>query len=173
MTQQFPGSKRAAKFLFTAFLLTAVAAFIWGFFVANKVRARAKQTDCALRSIAWACLCYVQQGDRSWPDSEASLLGPGASQDGSWTCESIAVQSEPWPSTREAAMAGLAPPATLTEALKMGGLEFSKNSSDAPHVNARGNPSGLDTLTTVNAWLTSYQSMRSTPLGDAKIGQPK
>lgn len=124
--------------------------------VANKVRARAKETDGALRSVAWACLCYVQQGDRTWPDSEASILAVAG---GAWPCERIEVQSPGWPDTREVAMAGMLIPPSAAEALKIAGLEFSKNPIDAPHVIARGNPSGIDTLEVVNGWLTAYGNL--------------
>ncbi|MSR70317.1 MAG: hypothetical protein EXS17_08245 [Phycisphaerales bacterium] len=157
MTQQFPGSKRTAKILFAAFIATALTAFIWGYFVVQTVRARAKQTDGALRSIAWACLCYAQQGDHTWPDSEESLSAVAGDQ---WTCQSIAVAGAEWPATREAALAGMVLPATAVDAFKIAGLEFSKNPSDPPHVHARGNPSGLGTLDIVNGWLTNYQSIQ-------------
>ncbi len=157
MTQQIPGSKRAAKILFAAFVVTALTAFIWGFFVAQSVRARAKQVDGALRSLAWACLCYAQQGDHRWPDSEATLVGAATDP---WTCEGITTLGSAWPATREEALAGMALPATASEALKIAGLEFSKNPIDPPHVHARGNPSGLGTLEVVNNWLTAYHSIK-------------
>lgn len=164
MTQQVPGSKRAAKILFAAFIVVALAAFIWGFFVAQNVRSRAKQVDGALRSLAWACLCYSQQGSRVWPDSEATL---SAASTDPWTCDSISVNSSAWPATRQEALAGMALPATVADALKIAGLEFSKNPLDPPHVHARGNPSGLGTLEVVNSWLTTYQSTLSLPLGES------
>ncbi len=151
---QIPGSRRAAKILFAAFIATALTAFIWGFFVANKVRARAKQTDGALRSIAWACLCYAQQGDGVWPRSEEAVIAASASR---WPCERVVSAGTGCPQTSDEAMAGTVLPATAAEAFKIVGLEFSKNPTDAPHVNARGNPSGLGTLDLVNGWLTQYR----------------
>ncbi|MSQ91232.1 MAG: hypothetical protein EXS01_07575 [Phycisphaerales bacterium] len=159
MTQQFPGSRRTAKVLFVIFIIVAVGSFLWGFFVVERVRERAKETDGALRSIAFACLCYAQQGDHHWPDSEEALSGAASP----WDCAILATVSTAaaipaWPPTREAALAGMVAPRTAAEALKIAGLEFSKNPADPPRVHARGNPSGLDTLTIVNDWLAKYQS---------------
>lgn len=167
-------SRKAAKFLFFFFILLAVGTFAWGFFVAEKVRARARQVDGALRSVAWACLCYSQPtsqptsqqtslaSDHLWPDSDASLIA----STGAWSRETIESPGAQWPATREAALAGTVAPANAAEALAIVGVEFSKDPHDCPHITALGNPSGLDTLEVVNAWLTEYakaQFSRSLP----------
>ena len=146
-------SRKAAKYLFGFFIVLAVGTFTWGFFVAEKVRARAKETDGALRSVAWACLCYAQQKESHlWPDSEATLIAATSA----WNCEKIDSPNSPWPATREAAMAGTTAPASLTLALGMAGVQFSSDPQACPHLTAMGNPSGLDTLEVVNGWLTEY-----------------
>ncbi len=158
-------SRKAAKFLFGFFIVLAVGTFTWGFFVVEKVRARAKETDGALRAVAWACLCYAQQngqqsGQQSgqkqashlWPDSEATLITATSAGN----CEKIDSPNSAWPATREAAMAGSTAPATLPLALGMAGVEFSKDPQACPHLTAKGNPSGLDTLEVVNGWLIEY-----------------
>ncbi|MSR45377.1 MAG: hypothetical protein EXS15_08540 [Phycisphaerales bacterium] len=155
-TPQFPGSRRAAKILFAAFILTAAIAFIWGFIVVEKVRERAKETDGALRSIAWSCLCYAQQGDREWPDSEESLIA----SESSWDCDHLAGTGTDWPATRALALDAMVSPANAADALKIAAIEFPKSAGEFPRVTARGNPSGLDTLRIVNDWLAKYQAIR-------------
>lgn len=161
MTTAPTGSRKAAQILFASFIVVAVGAFIWGFIVVDKVRVRARETDGALRSVAWACLCYAQQENHQWPDCEATLI---AAND-AWACERVAVTSAQWPATRDAAMAGSTAPATVVAALEMAGLEFSKNPQESPHITALGNPSGLDTLEVVNGWLTEYAK--------AQVSQPQ
>ncbi len=146
-----PGSRTAAKVLFATFLVVAVGTFVWGFSVANKVRARAKETDGALRSLAWACLCYAQDRSGAWPDSQESLVAAGDA----WNQANLPIVGA-WPATRVEALAGMTAPSSADDALKIGAVEFSPNRQESPRITARGNPSGLDTLAVVNDWLTAY-----------------
>lgn len=72
MTRAPQGSRRAAQVLLAVFVTAAVGTFVWGLFVVNGVRAKAKRVDEALRSLAQACLSY-HDVHGCWPDSEASL----------------------------------------------------------------------------------------------------
>ena len=150
-------SRKAAKFLFGFFIVLAVGTFTWGFVVVEKVRVRAKETDGALRSVAWACLCYAQQNAQQkesllWPDSEATLIAAA----NAWNCQQIDSPTLAWPQSVESAMDGTKAPANLTIALTMAGVKFSNDPQACPHLTAMGNPSGLDTLEVVNGWLTEY-----------------
>lgn len=154
------GSRRTAKILFFSFIAVAIGTFVFGFFVVDKVRQRAKQTDGALRWTAWACLSYAQAAG-AWPSSQDALLAAREA----WTNDRLPVTDAPWPATREIAMAGMVAPPTAADAMEIAGLEFSGDPRDSPRINARGNPSGLDTLEVVNGWLTAYAK--------AQVGSPK
>ncbi|MSR28418.1 MAG: hypothetical protein EXS03_02435 [Phycisphaerales bacterium] len=156
MSQAPRGSRRAARILLAVFVVTAAGTFAWGLIVVNGVRAKALETDAALRSVAWACLCYAQQ-ERKWPASEAAF----AASDGEWLCDSMSGTSSAWPSTRAEAMAGLQEPQTLAAALVLVGVEYPARAGQVPHIHARGNPSGVDTLTVINGWITAIDGART------------
>lgn len=160
MSVEVIGSRRTAKILFFSFIGIAIATFIGGFFVVDKVRQRAKQADGALRLTAWACLSYAQAAG-TWPSSQDALLAAREA----WTSERLPVTDAQWPATKEIAMAGMVAPPTSADAMEIAGLEFSGDPRDAPRINARGNPSGLDTLEVVNGWLTAYVK--------TQVGAPK
>lgn len=152
-----------AKVLFGVYLVIAVATFVWGFWVVGGVRERARTTDGALRLVAWQCLCYAQSGQagegKLWPESVDALVAFAARND----CQTSALQSDPWPASKVDALAGMTAPDSLERALELVQVEFAPDGLQAPHISARGNPSGVDTLEVVNGWLIAYASIP--PLG--------
>lgn len=151
-------SRRAAKVLFGVFIVVAVGTFVWGFFVADRVRQRARETDSALRMVAWRCLCAAKAqggGAVMWPRN-LDELAPALEGE---ACAGVQPVDQRWPADPAAAMAGLQPPASASSALEIVAVEFAPDGSAPPRLSARGNPSGVDTLEVVNGWLAAYSTI--------------
>jgi hypothetical protein len=140
----------AARVLLVSFVAVAIGTIVWGFWVVSGVREKARDTDAALRALAWAALCY-RSASGAWPDTDESMRTTGEG----WLCAERSARVEGTPATREAALAGLTPPASFDAALVLARLTLPPASPGNPRVDARGNPSGIGTLAEVNGWLAA------------------
>ena len=137
------------------FIASVIGVSIWGFQVTSKVRMQAQETDVAIRSLGWIILASAAQND-GFPTQLEDLEGVVSPETlpGAFAKTSI-------PSRREEAMAGETP-ISLEQAMDVLIVVWPPDGSLPPVIRTDGLPSGVGTLTTVNAWLLEAARNRST-----------
>ncbi|MBU6209867.1 MAG: hypothetical protein KGR22_08160 [Planctomycetes bacterium] len=155
--EQAARNRRIIVAIAVVFVLMSVSVFVWGMTIVRASRDKARGTDAALRSVAWAVLCYASGNGGAFPTSDAALAAAP---------EAGPPSGKPWPSTRDAAMGGLEPVA-LPEALRTVGITWGATPDVVPNINTKGNPSSKGMVDAVNGWLAEYarDRMRGAPEG--------
>ena len=145
-------NRRVIVAVAVAFVLVSVGVSVWGYTVTRATRDRAVRTDAALRSVAWAVLCYASASGGAFPTSDGDLAAvpEGAAP----------AAGRPWPSSLESAMGGL-PPMPLAEALGLVGVTWGAAAEVAPSLNTKGNPSSFGAVDAVNGWFAEYARDRA------------
>jgi hypothetical protein len=150
MTQeQITRNRRIIVLVAAVFVASSVGVLLWAMNVVGSQRDRARGTDAALRSVAWAVLSYAAANDGAFPTSDLALAGAGAD------AGAAPPAGKPWPSSRESAMAGL-PPVPVDEALGTVGVTWGASPDVVPNLNTKGNPVSYGTVDAVNGWLAEY-----------------
>lgn len=145
--EQAARNRRVIVWVAVIFVLVCISVSVWGFTVTRASRERARQTDAALRSVAWSILCYASSNNGAFPVSDAGIevttagLAPAA--------------GKPWPSSLDSAMGGL-PPMALGTARNMIGISWGATADVVPNLNTKGLPSTFGTVETVNGWMAEY-----------------
>lgn len=144
-----------------AFVLVSVSVSVWGYTVTRATRDRAVRTDAALRSVAWAILCYAAANHGAFPTSDAAIAAVPA--------DAAPPAGRPWPSSLESAMGGLRP-VPPDEALLLVGVTWGAAPEVAPSLNTKGNPSSFGAVDAVNGWFAEYARDRARqPGGTAPV----
>ena len=147
--QQIARNRRIIVLVAVVFVASSVGILLWAMNVVGSQRDRARGTDAALRSVAWAVLSYAAANDGAFPTSDLALAGTGAD------AGAAPPAGKPWPSSRESAMAGL-PPVPVDEALRTVGVTWGVSPDVVPNLNSKGNPVSYGTVDAVNGWLAEY-----------------
>ena len=147
--QQIARNRRIIVLVAVVFVASSVGILLWAMNVVGSQRDRARGTDAALRSVAWAVLSYAAANDGAFPTSDLALAGAGAD------AGAAPPAGKPWPSSRESAMAGL-PPVPVDEALRTVGVTWGVSPDVVPNLNSKGNPVSFGTVDAVNGWLAEY-----------------
>lgn len=157
-----PGPEKGVRgrvFLFCfifVFAASVVGTWFFGLDVVRNVKAQAARSDTALRTVGYAILVatsnkgvFPTEGSEILDlDLPASIPGPLA--------ESDPDPEAGWPTTFEAAMAGMEP-VPLSDALEIVLVSWPPESDLPPVLSVGGRPSGMSdarpTLDVVNGWL--------------------
>ena len=145
--EQAARNRRIIVLVAGVFVASSVGVLLWAMNVVGSQRDRARGTDAALRSLAWAVLSYAAANDGAFPTSDLALAGADAG--------AAPPAGKPWPSSRESAMAGL-PPVPVDEALGTVGVTWGASPDVVPNLNTKGNPVSYGTVDAVNGWLAEY-----------------
>lgn len=145
--QQIARNRRIIVLVAVVFVASSVGILLWAMNVVGSQRDRARWTDAALRSVAWAVLSYAAANDGAFPTSDLALAGADAG--------AAPPAGKPWPSSRESAMAGL-PPVPVEVALGTVGVTWGASPDVVPNLNTKGNPVSFGTVDAVNGWLAEY-----------------
>ncbi len=145
-------NRRVIVAIAVVFVIVSVAVFAWGLTVTQASRDKARRTDAALRTVAWALLCHAQANGGTFPIADGGLVEPAAG--------ATLAAGKPWPSTRESALGGLEP-VDLSDAREVVGITWGTTPDVVPNLNTKGNPSGKGTEAAVNGWLAEYARDRA------------
>ncbi|MEI6475639.1 MAG: hypothetical protein WCO75_09620 [Planctomycetota bacterium] len=145
--EQAARNRRVILWVAVVFVLVCISVSVWGFTVTRASRERAKQTDSALRSVAWSILCYASSNNGAFPVSDAAIAVS--------TAGIAPPAGKPWPSSLDSAMGGL-PPIAIVTAREMIGITWGATSDVVPNLNTKGLPSTFGTVETVNGWMAEY-----------------
>lgn len=129
------------------FVLVSISVSVWGYLITRASRDRANETDSALRSVAWAVLCYASEYSGAFPTTDAQLDG------GKLT--TLPPAGKPWPSSQDSALGGLSV-RSVVDARKSIGITWGATAEVAPSLNTKGNPSSIGTVEAVNGWFTEF-----------------
>jgi len=144
-------SRRIVVGFFAFFVIAAIGTTIFGFQVVARVKATARESDAALRTVAWSLL--VTADSRGFPASAEGLV-PGSDVDR--LTGSLARTPDGWPATLDEAMADEAR-LSLAEALEIVEVSWPPEPDLPPVLAVGGRPSGLvadgPTIDHVNRWL--------------------
>ncbi len=152
------------------FVVSGIGVTIFGFQVVARVKATARQSDAALRTVAWS-LISVADEDGTFPTDSDVLVtavlggdrGPEDPLDGP-----LSTASTDWPTTRQAAMADSAS-MPLGEALEIVEVAWPPTPDLPPVLSVGGRPSGLvadgPTIDSVNRWLRAAAAKLATDDG--------
>jgi hypothetical protein len=159
--EQAARNRRIIVAIAAVFVLMSVSVFVWGMTIVRASRERAREADAALRSVAWAVLCYAHANGGAFPVADAALLAAPEAAPGAGP-----PSGKPWPSTRDAALGGL-PPVPVADALRTVGVTWGATPDVVPNINAKGSPTSFGTVEAVNGWLAEYarDRMRGAPEG--------
>ncbi|MFM8640405.1 MAG: hypothetical protein ACKOEL_07210 [Planctomycetota bacterium] len=157
--EQAARNRRIIVLVTAVFVASCIGVTVWARMVVKGAQAEARLTDSALRSAAWAILCYADANDGSFPTSDAALRagGPGRAPAG----------GKPWPSSVDAALGGL-PAMDAGEALARIGVTWGPTADVVPNINSKGRPATVGTVDAVNGWLAEYARDRSRSGGTPK-----
>ena len=145
--EQAARNRRVIVWVAVIFVLVCISVSVWGFMVTRTSRERAKQTDAALRSVAWSILCYASSNNGAFPTSDKAIEVS--------TAGVAPPTGKPWPSSYESAMGGL-PPIALGTAQAMIGISWGATADVVPNLNTKGLPSTFGTVDTVNGWMAEF-----------------
>jgi hypothetical protein len=154
--EQARRNRRVIVAIAVVFVISSVAVFAWGLTVTQKARDKARDTDSALRTVAWAVLCYASAHDGAFPVRDEQVASIDA--------EAGPPAGGQWPSTRESALGGLAPMPTR-DAVAAIGITWGSGPDVAPNLNTNGRSSTRGTVDAVNGWIAEYARARAR--GDA------
>lgn len=154
------------------FVLSGIGVTIFGFQVVARVKATARESDAALRTVAWSLISAADAGGAFPTDSEvlatsvlAGERGPEDPLDGP-----LALETSDWPTTRQAAMAEFTP-MPLGEALEIVEVAWPPTPDLPPVLSVGGRPSGLvadgPTIDHVNRWIRAAAARLANPAGEA------
>ena len=73
--QQIARNRRIIVLVAVVFVASSVGILLWAMNVVGSQRDRARGTDAALRSVAWAVLSYAAANDGAFPTSDLALAG--------------------------------------------------------------------------------------------------
>lgn len=154
--EQAARNRRIIVLVAAVFVATCIGVTVWARMVVKGAQAEARVTDSALRSAAWAILCYAQANDGAFPTSDAALVAgvPGTAPPG----------GKNWPSTVDNALGGL-PAMDASEAVKRIGITWGGTADVVPNINSKGRPTTFGTVEAVNAWLTEFNRDRMRDAG--------
>lgn len=151
-------ARRARRVLIgfmTFFAIAAIGTTIFGFQVVARVKATARESDAALRTVAWSLLA-VADSTGAFPTTPEDLViasGPPVTERLAGPLDRVAAE---WPMTRAAAMADL-DPLPIADALGIVEVAWPPTPDLPPVLSVGGRPSGLvedgPTIDHVNRWL--------------------
>jgi hypothetical protein len=147
-------SRRIVLGFLAFFVIAAIGTTYFGFQVVARVKAAARESDTALRTVAWHLLVTADQ--TGFPASPEGLdVDPDVERlDGM-----LAREPDGWPDTRAAAMTGPGEPLPmgLDQALTIVEVSWPPQPDLPPVLSVGGRPSGLvedgPTIDHVNRWL--------------------
>ena len=165
-------SRRVLLAFLAMFVLSGIGVTIFGFQVVARVKATARESDAALRTVAWSLISAADEDGAFPTDSDvfsAAMLdsdrGPDAPLDGS-----LSADTSDWPTSRDAAMAESAS-MPLGEALEIVEVAWPPTPDLPPVLSVGGRPSGLvadgPTIDAVNRWLRAAAARLATDAGGA------
>lgn len=137
------------------FVMAAVGMTIFGFKVVADVKARAGESDAALRLVAWQILAYADR-EGVFPTADSSSLIEAGGTD---TLQgALAVDADDaWPRSRATAAGSVGMASDEAEAAKIVQVSWPPSADLPPVLGVGGRPSGLvpggTTLELVNGWL--------------------
>jgi hypothetical protein len=149
-------SRRIVLGFLAFFVIAAIGTTIFGFQVVARVKATARESDAALRTVAWHLLVAADHG--GFPVSSEGLV---EAADADRLVGALAREPDGWPATRaEAGAEPGDPPATsLEKALAIVEVSWPPQPDLPPVLSVGGRPSGLvedgPTIDHVNRWLRS------------------
>ena len=155
--EQAARNRRIIVVVAAVFVSVCIGVSVWGRMVVKESQQQAAVTDAALRSAAWSLLCYASSNGGAFPTSAAPLAAPAAS---------LPPAGKPWPSTQDAAMAGL-PFVAFADAAATVGVTWGATPDVVPNLNTKGKPSTKGTVDAVNGWLAEYARDRMRAAGQA------
>ncbi len=154
-------SRRIVVGFLAFFVIAAIGTTIFGFQVVARVKATARESDAALRSVAWSLLVAADSG--GFPASEASL---GADPEAVRLDGVLARDPSGWPVTRAEATADEVE-MPLAQALKIVEVSWPPEPDLPPVLSVGGRPSGLvedgPTIDHVNRWLRAAAARLASP----------
>ncbi len=147
-------SRRIVIGFLAFFVIAAIGTTYFGFQVVARVKAAARESDTALRTVAWHLL--VTADEAGFPASAAGLdVDPDADR----LIGVLAREPDGWPDTRAEALAGPGAPQPmgLEKALTIVEVSWPPQPDLPPVLSVGGRPSGLvedgPTIDHVNRWL--------------------
>ncbi|MCX5639307.1 MAG: hypothetical protein NT059_00615 [Planctomycetota bacterium] len=159
--EQAARNRRVILWVAVVFVLVCISVSVWGFTVTRASRERAKQTDSALRSVAWSILCYASSNDGAFPVADGAIAISTAGM--------APPAGKPWPSSLDSAMGGL-PPMAIGTAREIIGITWGATSDVVPNLNTKGLPSTFGTVETVNGWMAEYAREKIRERGQKESG---
>jgi hypothetical protein len=144
-------SRRIVIGFLVVFVIAAIGTTIFGFQVVARVKASARESDAALRTVAWSLLVAADRG--GFPNSREALE---ADSDVARLDGVLGREPADWPVSRAEAIADTADPG-LSRALEIVEVSWPPEPDLPPVLSVGGRPSGLvedgPTIDHVNRWL--------------------
>ena len=152
------------------FVASGIGVTIFGFQVVARVKATARESDAALRTVAWTLISTADEVGAFPTDSEVLVTAALGSERGPEAplAGPLSAESSDWPTTRESAMAdSVSMP--LGEALEIVEVAWPPTPDLPPVLSVGGRPSGLvadgPTIDSVNRWLRAAAAKLATDDG--------
>jgi hypothetical protein len=145
-------NRRIIRTVAVVFVAVSLFVLFWGLWVVQGTRERAAESDAALRSMAWAILCYADRHEGAFPTGATAL----EQVDTSGTLP----DGVGWPRTQAAALEGK--PGLSTQAAEaLVDVVWPPRGDLPPVLVPRNGVSGFGTLELVNSWLREYAQFRA------------
>ena len=150
------GSSRTTFLIIIAiFVLSWIAAAIFGYRVSLNVRDTARETDTTMRALAWAALVYTCREDGRFPTDAQQLFSVQPLPD---SLDCVPSEIGAWPTTREELLGDRLFPDDLADASRKMKLYFSSDGTRPPVLDANGLPTELGTTQDIPLWFKSMKS---------------
>lgn len=145
--EQAAHNRKVIRLVAVVFVVVSLAVTVWGFMLVAQQRELASRTDRALRSTAWAVLCYAAEHDGVFPTSAEQLAGVNTKQK--------FPAGKAWPADVDVAIAE--PPfMEMEEAAGLVTVTWPPHGNLAPVIGVKTNVSGFGTPQLVNSWLSEF-----------------
>ena len=150
------GSTRSTFLIVIAlFVLAWIGTAIFGYRVYLNVLDTARETDTAMRSLAWAALVYTCREDGRFPTDAQQLFAMQPLPD---SIDCVPSEAGEWPTTRQELLGDLVFPDDLAYASRKMKIYFSSDGIRPPVIDANGLPTELGTSEEIPLWFESMQS---------------
>ncbi|HAW94849.1 MAG: hypothetical protein CMJ33_06735 [Phycisphaerae bacterium] len=150
------GSTRSTFLIVIAlFVLAWIGTAIFGYRVYLNVLDTARETDTAMRSLAWAALVYTCREDGRFPTDAQQLFAMQPLPD---SIDCVPSEAGDWPTTRQELLGDLVFPDDLKHASRKMKLYFSSDGIRPPVIDANGLPTELGTTEEIPLWFESMKS---------------
>tara|TARA_B100001059_G_scaffold170808_1_gene170852 strand:+ start:1496 stop:1999 length:504 start_codon:yes stop_codon:yes gene_type:complete len=148
-------SRSTFLIIIAIFVLSWIAAAIFGYIVSLNVRDTARETDTTMRALAWAALVYTCREDGRFPTDAQQLFSVQPLPD---RLDCVPSEIGAWPTTREELLGDRLFPDDLAEASRKMKLYFSSDGTRPPVLEANGLPTELGTTEDIPLWFKSLKS---------------